>query len=91
MTDVHVFKNGTNLRLAGLLEDDNIITAINANTYQALHQCVGDRVKEGDDTNTWWVKIVAGSRQGWVSAVRIKEGGNDQPIPGVETRTVEWA
>jgi hypothetical protein len=32
------------------------------------------------------VKIIAGNDQGWVSAVRIATGGNDQPIPGVEER-----
>ncbi len=90
MTHVHVFKNGTNLRLAGLLENDNIIAVVNAGTYEALHQCVGDKVTEGNDTNTWWVKIVAGNLQGWVSAVRIQEGGNNEPIPGVQTRIVEW-
>jgi len=91
MTDVHVFKNGTNLRRSGLLRHDNIITSINADTYKALHQCEGDKVTEGHDTNTWWVKIVAGSHQGWVSAVRIKEGGNNEPVPGVATQPVEWA
>jgi hypothetical protein len=90
MTSVHVFKNGTNLRRAGLLESDNIIAVINAGTFEGLHQCVGDKVTEGNDTNTWWVKIVAGNHQGWVSAVRIKEGGNDEPVPGVQPRIVEW-
>ena len=90
MAVVHVFKNGTNVRLAGLLENDNIITVINAGTFEALHECIGDKVAEGNDTNTWWVKIVVGNRQGWVSAVRIKEGFNDKPVPGVPTRIVEW-
>ena len=30
------------------------------------------------------------NHQGWVSAVRIKEGGNDEPVPGVQPRIVEW-
>jgi hypothetical protein len=88
---VHVFKNGTNLRQSGLLQDDNIIAVINADTYPALHQCVGDKVTEGDDTNIWWVKIDTGNHQGWVSAVRIKEGKNSKPVPDVDTQPVEWA
>jgi hypothetical protein len=91
ITHVHVFKNGTNLRQSGLLQDDNIIAVINADTYPALHQCVGDKVTEGDDTNIWWVKIDTGNHQGWVSAVRIKEGKNSKPVPDVDTQPVEWA
>lgn len=91
MANVHVFKNGTNLRRTGQILSDNVIGSVNAGDFEALHQCNGDRVTEGSNTNTWWVKIKAGSLQGWVSAVRISTGGNNQPIPGVGQQPVEWA
>ena len=84
-------RGGTNLRRTGELDRDNKIGTVDKGDYEALHQCVGDRVTEGDDTNTWWVKIKAGNRQGWVSAVRITIGGNDEPIRDVPQRPVEWA
>jgi hypothetical protein len=84
---VHVFKPGTNLRKGGVTRDpNNVIKVIGAGHYEALYQCPGQDVKEGDDVNFWWVKIVAGNDQGWVSAVRIATGGNNQPIPGVGQR-----
>jgi hypothetical protein len=48
------------------------------------------KVTEGNNANTWWVEIVAGNRQGWVSAVRPQEGGNDEPVPNVQTQIVKW-
>ena len=84
---VNVFKNGTNLRSGGSTQGpNNVIAVINAGTYEALYQCAGGNVTEGSNVNFWWVKIVAGSQQGWVSAVRIATGGNNEPIPGVEQR-----
>jgi hypothetical protein len=91
MATVHVFKNGTNLRLSGLLQSSNIIGTVDKGDYEAQHQCVGDRVTEGSVTNVWWVKIKAGSKQGWVSAARISSGDNNDPIPGIPTQEVEWA
>ena len=84
---VHVFKPRTNLRRGGIVSGpNNVIKVIGVGQYEALYQCVGERVTEGNDTNVWWVKIVAGSDHGWVSAVRISVGGDNDPIPGVETR-----
>lgn len=81
---VTVFKRDTNLRLGGSTRGpNNIVTVIQPGLYTAFEQCAGEEVTEGDDSNFWWVKIDTGTEQGWVSAVRIKEGGNDQPIPGV--------
>ena len=91
MSTVHVFKNGTNLRRTGELKPNNIIGTVDKGDYDALHQCKGDRVDEGSTTNIWWVKIKAGDKQGWVSAVRISSGGNNEPIPHVPTQEVEWA
>jgi hypothetical protein len=84
---VHVFKPGTNLRRGGATRGpNNVIKVIGIGHYEALYQSPGQDVKEGDDVNFWWVKIIAGADQGWVSAVRIATGGNNQPIPGVEQR-----
>jgi len=91
MATVHVFKNGTNLRRTGLLQSNNIVGTVDKGDYEAQHQCVGDRVTEGKVTNVWWVKIKAGSKQGWVSAARISGGANNDPIDGVPTQEVEWA
>jgi hypothetical protein len=91
MATVPVFKNGTNLRRTGQLTPDNIIGVVNKGDFEALHQCVGDRVTEGNNTNTWWVKIKAGDKQGWVSAIRIGIGGNNEPIKNVPQQEVEWA
>jgi hypothetical protein len=91
---VNVFKDGTNLRAGGYRarpgDPDNVLKVISAGFYEALYQCAGQDVTEGDDKNYWWVKIVAGDKRGWVSAVRIKTGVNDKPIPGVEVRRTEF-
>ena len=88
---VNVFKNGTNLRRGGSTRGpDNVISVINAGNFEALYQCAGQDVTEGSNFNFWWVKIVVGSQQGWVSAVRIATGGNNDPIPGVEQRPTQF-
>lgn len=85
---VNVFKPGTNLRRGGSTRGpSNIITVLQQpGLYNALYQCTGQDVTEGDDKNCWWVKIETPVGEGWVSAVRIKEGPNNGPIPGVEER-----
>ena len=86
MTQVTV-ADGTNIRLAGVLNADNIIGVTDAekrNKYTALQQCKGAYYEEGNQSNVWWVEIDLGNGVGgWVHAVRISEGGDDQPIPGV--------
>jgi hypothetical protein len=83
---VHV-RPGTNLRRGGVTRDpNNVIKVIGDGRYEALYQCPGQDVTEGDYVNFWWVKIIAGNDQGWVSAVRITTGGNNEPIPGVAAR-----
>jgi hypothetical protein len=85
---------GTNLRLGGSTKGDvvhdNIIGphfGVAKGRYRALVQCAGEDVEEvvGERTNTnfWWVLIETPLGTGWVSAVRIAEGGNDEPIDGV--------
>jgi len=48
-------------------------------------------VSEGGYSNYWWVKIVAGGDQGWVSAVLITGGNDNQPITGVDPRPTVFA
>ncbi|MBP2368486.1 hypothetical protein [Pseudonocardia parietis] len=84
---------GTNLRRGvSVLGPANIIGApLPAGSYTALGQCAGGSVTEGNAVNFWWVKISASThRDGWVSAVRVLEGGNNEPIAGVaELPTVQ--
>jgi hypothetical protein len=84
---VHVFNSGTNLRRGGSTRGpNNVIRPINAGHYEALHQCAGQDVTESGHSNHWWVKIVAGGDQGWVSAVRIAGGDDNEPIKDVPQR-----
>jgi hypothetical protein len=89
MTMVTVAKK-TNVRLAGRFDEDNIIAVTDVDKYEALHQCRGDYYEEGNQSNVWWVKIDLGDGVGgWVHAVRILEGGDDEPIPGVHKQDVD--
>jgi hypothetical protein len=81
---------GTNLRRGGSTkgEPDNLIGSIPAGKYTAIAQAAGQRVWDDDDRNTnfWWVLLIDTPRgTGWVSAVRVAEGGNDEVIEGVRT------
>lgn len=79
---VHVFKPQTNLRRGGSTRGpNNVIAVIGIGFYTALEQCAGEDVVDGDDRNYWWVEIDTGTERGWVSAVRIKEGGNNEQVP----------
>ncbi len=84
---------GTNLRRGvSVLGPSNIIGApLPAGSYAALGQCAGGSVLEGNVVNFWWVKISTSTHgAGWVSAVRVLEGGNNEPIAGVpELPTVQ--
>lgn len=76
---------GTNLRRGVSVQGpDNVIGVVPAGSYTALGQCAGGAVQEGSAVNFWWVKISAGGLgDGWISAVRVLEGGNNEPIAGV--------
>ncbi|RTL66150.1 MAG: hypothetical protein EKK42_18555 [Pseudonocardiaceae bacterium] len=93
MAPVPVFKNGTNVRRGGSTKGspDNILGAIDAGDYNAIGQCAGEQITEGENTNFWWVLLDTPVGQGWVSAVRINLGGNDQPIPGVPSGPTHFA
>lgn len=79
---------GTTLRWGGSTEGDqdasNVIGVLPKDDYVALVQCAGQDVKDNHGNfNYWWVLIDTHLGRGWVSAVRISEGGNNEPIHGV--------
>ena len=82
---------GTNLRHGGSTQGDpdNVIGSIQAGEYLASMQAAGQRAwsqpPDRGATNFWWVLIDSPRGPGWVSATRIAEGGNDQPIRDVQT------
>ena len=84
---VHVFVDGARLRTGGSTRGpDNVIKKIDSGRYEALYQCTGQDVTEGGHSNHWWVKIVAGHDQGWVSAVLVAGGDDNEPIRDVPRR-----
>jgi hypothetical protein len=83
--------DGTTLRLGGSTKGeaghDNVIghpRSVPKGNYRALAQCAGQMVRdEHGNHNFWWVLVDTPQGTGWVSAVRIAEGGNDEPIDRV--------
>ena len=63
---------------------DNVIAILPEGPYAAEVQCTGESVTEAGATNNWWVRITANGQTGWISAVTVLEGGDNEPIPGVE-------
>jgi hypothetical protein len=62
----------------------NLVATLPAGNYPAYEQCAGEEVVlDNGARNFWWVRIAALGFTGWVSAVAVLEGGNDQPIPNV--------
>jgi hypothetical protein len=61
----------------------NVIAVLPAGNYPALEQCGGEEIVIGNARNFWWVKILAAGTSGWVSAVEVLEGDNDQAIANV--------
>ncbi|MDX3453162.1 peptidase M23 [Streptomyces sp. ME02-8801-2C] len=51
----------------------------------AFCQRQGSAVVDGPYRNNWWVQVNAGGPIGWISAVYIRGGDNDQPVPGLST------
>lgn len=62
---------------------DNVLAVLPADTYPADAQCTGATVTVGGATNFWWVRITANGQTGWVSAVTVLVGADNEPIPGV--------
>lgn len=81
---VHVYR-ATALRAGGSTrsDPDNLVQPelLPARQYHALEQCAGEEVVVGSDRNFWWVLVAAPSGLGWITAVDIATGGNDEPIP----------
>ncbi|MBN0048403.1 hypothetical protein JS756_30735 [Streptomyces actuosus] len=49
----------------------------------ACCQALGDRVVDGPYENAYWVEIAAHGQVGWISAVYVRGGADNQPVPGV--------
>jgi hypothetical protein len=84
---VPLFKPLTKLRRGGYKTGlDNVIATLPPGNYKPLYQCEGQQATEDGDTNDWWVKIETIHGPGWVSAITINLGGDNDPIDGVERR-----
>jgi hypothetical protein len=53
----------------------------------AFCQQQGTEVVDGPYRNNWWVQVDAGGPIGWISAVYVRGGDNDQPVPGLSTES----
>ncbi|MYR58092.1 hypothetical protein GTY54_18265 [Streptomyces sp. SID625] len=51
----------------------------------AYCQRQSSEVVDGPYRNNWWVQVNAGGPIGWISAVYVRGGDNDQPVPGLST------
>lgn len=51
----------------------------------AFCQRRSSEVVDGPYRNNWWVQVNAGGPIGWISAVYVRGGDNDQPVPGLPT------
>jgi hypothetical protein len=82
---IQLVPGGGRIRRGGSTKSDpdNTVTTVEGNTCPALVQCAGQDVSIGGAKNFWWVLIDTPEGQGWISAVLIDEGGNDEPIEGV--------
>ncbi|MFJ9774448.1 hypothetical protein ACIRVF_24965 [Kitasatospora sp. NPDC101157] len=49
----------------------------------AFCQRQSTEVVDGPYRNDWWVQVDAGGPVGWISAVYVRGGDNDQPVPGL--------
>jgi hypothetical protein len=83
-TKVKVFTK-TYLRTGGFLDGpDNRIGAdpLPPGEYEARAQCPGQEIKDGAH-NYWWVRLATPRGEGWVTAVHVATGDDDEPIPPV--------
>ncbi|MFJ6742719.1 hypothetical protein ACIQOU_27985 [Streptomyces sp. NPDC091279] len=49
----------------------------------AYCQALGGRVVDGPYENAYWVEVAVNGQVGWISAVYVRGGDNNQPIPGI--------
>jgi hypothetical protein len=87
LTGIRTVPVGANTRLRRGVSTKgvpNLVATLPAGSYPAFEQCSGEEVTLTDGArNFWWVRITALGFTGWVSAVAVLEGGNDEPIANV--------
>ncbi|WP_018565738.1 hypothetical protein [Streptomyces sp. PsTaAH-124] len=83
--DVYVWATGVNLRPCPRVSTTCRPTGVRLGREYAAAYCqaVGDRVVDGPYENTYWVQVAAHGQVGWISAVYVRGGDNNQPVPGV--------
>ncbi|MET8557560.1 hypothetical protein ABZV64_21755 [Streptomyces sp. NPDC004959] len=83
--EVYVWATGVNLRPCPRLSTACRPTGVRLGREYATVYCqaLGDRVVDGPYENTYWVEVAAHGQVGWISAVYVRGGDNNQPIPGV--------
>lgn len=82
---VPVVPGGGKVRNGGstMGDPDNVIGHVGGgDIVTTVVQCAGEQVDLGPK-NFWWVLIETANGLGWVSAVLIDEGDDNQPIDGV--------
>lgn len=85
-TSVYVWATGVNVRVCPEVSAacPPISGAqIGKRWVTAFCQRTGSEVADGPYRNNWWVQVDAGGPIGWVSAVYVRGGNNDEPIPGL--------
>ncbi|MFG2310824.1 hypothetical protein ACGFS9_19430 [Streptomyces sp. NPDC048566] len=82
---VYVWATGVNLRPCPRVTEVCRPTGVRlGREYVAAYcQALGDRVVDGPYRNVYWVEVAAHGRVGWISAVYVRGGADDQPVPGV--------
>ncbi|WP_432168972.1 hypothetical protein [Streptomyces sp. 1222.5] len=87
-TSVYVWATGVNVRACPQVSSacPPISHAqIGKRWVTAFCQRTGSEVTDGPYRNNWWVQADAGGPIGWISAVYVRGGGNDEPVPGLPT------
>ena len=88
---VHVWQDGVRVRkgASSMSIPSNIIGEIDEGDYVAIKQCAGGQVNldqsEGGYKNFWWVQLDTPVGRGWVTAVYVKGGKNQERVPHVPT------
>lgn len=85
-TTIHVVSAGAQLYRGGSTRSEPWYQPVQipGGPVSARGQCGGEDFDIGSQFNFRWVYVTGpGHAAGWVSAVQIREGGNDDPIPGV--------
>ncbi|MFF8401597.1 hypothetical protein ACF1AB_05165 [Streptomyces sp. NPDC014846] len=87
-TSVYVWATGVNVRACPQVSSacPPISHAqIGKRWVTAFCQRTGSEVTDGPYRNDWWVQVDAGGPIGWISAVYVRGGANDEPVPGLPT------